>query len=167
MSNEQGSSPFNPELLMGLTVNDANSTEIIQIPEGEYIGVIGGIGADNFRSYDIRKGPNAGSKGYSLDMKVALNDEGGQLKEHLGREPEVRYSIMMDVTKDGTIDMGKGRNVGLGRLREAVGQNGTGRPWSFGMLGGQVVKVKVKHRIDNNVTPARTYAEVADVTKAS
>jgi len=83
----------------------------------------------------------------------------------LGREPKVRQSLMLDVRADGALEFGKGKNVGLGRVREALGQNSTGRPWSFPMLGGQLAKVKVKHRLDT--ATGRTYVEVTDVAKAS
>ena len=59
--------------------------------------------------------------------------------------------------------MGKGKNVALGRLREALGQNTPGKPWSFGMLVGQVAKVAVKHRITD---AGDTFAEVKRVLPA-
>jgi hypothetical protein len=136
---------FNPELFLNQTSDQANSTEYVLIPVGEYVGVIGPISADSFKSFDIKKGENAGKKAYRLDLKIDLNDETGALKELLGRAPSVTAGIMLDIKADGSLEFGKGRNVQLGRLREAVGQNSTGRPWSFGHLAGQPVKIKVVH----------------------
>jgi hypothetical protein len=62
--------------------------------------------------------------------------------------------------------MGKGKNVSLGRLREATGLNEKGRPFGFRMLVGQMARVRVKHRPDNK-NPEIVYAEVDAVTKPS
>lgn len=156
-------SAFNPELLLNQQTSDSNSTELLLHPEGEFIGVIRPISAESFRSFDIKKGERAGQKGYSLDLMFDTNDDDKSLEAYLGRKPAARYSTMLDIKPDGTIETGKGRNVGLGRLREALGQNGQGRPWSFGMLGGQPIRYKVKHRLDT--ASGQTFAEVADVSK--
>lgn len=156
---------FNPELFLNSTVNESNATELLPVPEGEYTAMSGPVSAESFRDFDIKKGQNAGKKGYSLDIEWTINDDGGVLKELLGREPKVRQGIMLDLGPGGVIDCGKGKNVALGRTREALGQNQAGRPWSFSMLGGQVAKIKVKHRLDAN--SGRTYVEVSDVTKAA
>ena len=63
-------------------------------------------------------------------------------------EPTVRQTIWLDLTESGSLDFGKGRNVGLGRLRDALGQNETGKPWQPGMMVGGVAKIKVTHSID-------------------
>lgn len=158
MSNET----FNPEVFLNVQTTEANSTELTLVPEGEYMAMTEPVTPESFRTFDIKRGDRAGQKGVALDVQFVINDDSGSLKELLGRAPKVKYGMMLDVRPDGTLEMGKGRNVGLGRLREAFGQNLTGRPWAFGQLGGQVAKIKVKHRIDNG----KTYAEVAEVTRA-
>ena len=154
---------FNPDVFLNTTVVESNATELLVVSEGEYTAISGGVTADNFRSFDIKKGDRAGQKGYSLDIEWNIEDTGGAIKATIGREPKVRQSIMLEISSDGTLVFGKGRNVSLGRVREALNQNQTGKPWSFSMLGGQIAKVKVKHRLD----PAtqRTYSEVADVSR--
>ena len=161
MSEVPAASPFNAELLMGTTISEANSTELIKVPEGEYIAVSEPINAESFKEFDIKRGERAGQKGLKLNVVWLINDDSGALKEMLGRAPKVTQGIMLDRGPQG-LEMGKGKNVGLGRLREALGQNKTGVPWSFSMLGGSVAKIKVKHRIDG----ADTYVEVSDVTAA-
>jgi hypothetical protein len=152
--------PFNAEQFMGTTITEANSTELIRVPEGEYIAVSDPVTAESFKEFDIRKGDRAGTKGVKLNIKWLINDENGSLKEHLGRAPTVIQGVMLDRSPGG-LEMGKGKNVQLGRLREALGQNQTATPWAFSMLGGQVARIKVKHRIDG----ADTYVEVSEVTK--
>ena len=84
------------------------------------------------------------------------------MKELLGRDKvTVRQGIMLDITDSGGLDMGKGRNIGLGRLREAIGLNTPGQPFSFSMVAGRVAKVNVSHRIDGE----NIYAEVKGVAK--
>jgi len=138
-------SVFNPELFLNTQTDASNSTEYVLVPVGEYVGIIEPISADSFKSFDIKRGENAGKKAYRLDLGIMLNDESGQLKELLGRPAKVTAGIMLDIKSDGSLEFGKGRNVQLGRLREAVGQNASGRPWSFGNLAGQPVKIKVIH----------------------
>ena len=154
---------FNAEALLNQQTTEANSTELLNVPEGDYTAVSDPVGADSFKEFDIKNGPNAGKKGLQLIVQWTINDDSGALREFLGRAPKIRQQIFLDRRDDGSMEMGKGRNVGLGQLREALGQNSTGAPWSFGMLGGQVAKVKVKHR---QLDDGRTMAEVAAVAKA-
>lgn len=154
-------SAFNAAAFMQTTVNEGNSTEVILLPEGEYVAVSGPINEDSFKSFDIKEGARAGEKFYRLDLIWDLEDSDGRLAEYLGRKPTARQSIGLDLTREGGIEMGKGRNVSLGRLREALGQNASGRPWSPVQLGGQAAKIKVKHRMDKK--NGQTYVEVVEV----
>lgn len=156
---------FNPELFLNTTVNESNSTELLPLPEGEYTAVSDAVNAESFNSYDIKKGERAGQKGYSLTVQWNINDEDGAIKNILGRKPTARQNLMLDIKSDGGLEFGKGRNVELGRLRAALGQNGDGAPWSFSMLGSQVAKIKVKHTVDQ--TTGRLYVNVVSVTKVS
>jgi len=40
----------------------------------------------------------------------------------------------------------KGKNIGLGRIREALGMNKPGEPFAFSMIAGRMAKVIVSHR---------------------
>jgi hypothetical protein len=66
---------------------------------------------------------------------------------------------MLDLTPGGGLDLGKGKNVGLGRLREAVRLNDSSKPFSFAQLPGQAARVTVSHRIDGE----DTYSEIKKV----
>ena len=145
-------SAFNPETFMNSTTNDANSTQYEQVPEGEYPGTIGAVT------------PRTTQTGKALlSVKWVVNDEG--VRQQLGMaEPSVFQTVWLDVTEQGGLDGGKGKNVQLGKLRDALGQNAAGKPWSPGMLIGGAAKIRVKHSIDkrDNVT---LNAEVSAVTK--
>lgn len=146
---------FNPEQFLDMTVTDSNDTKTIPVPVGEYIAIIEDV---KCRQWQSKKDPSM--SGLTLDIQWSLDD--ATVKELLGRDKiTVKQGIMLDMTDSGGLDMGKGRNVGLGRLRDALGLNTPGQPFSFSMLSGRVGKVKVEHRIDGE----NLYAEVKGVAK--
>lgn len=152
---------FNPELFLNTSHEEANSTELLPVPDGDYVAVSEPITEKSFIEYDIKNGERAGSKGLMLKVLWAINDEGGTLKEILGRTPKVGQTIMLDVKTDGNLEFGKGRNVELGRLRAALNQNGNGSPWAFSMIGGKVAKIAVKTEI--NKRDQKSYTNVTKV----
>lgn len=146
---------FNPDQFLDMTVTDSNDTKTIPVPAGEYIAIVEEV---KCRQWQSKKDPSL--SGLTLDIQWSLDDAG--VKETLGRDKvTVKQGIMLDITDSGGLDMGKGRNVGLGRLRDALGLNTPGQPFSFSMLSGRVAKVKVEHRIDGD----NLYAEVKGVAK--
>lgn len=144
---------FDPQSFLDQSTTDANSTVREPIPEGEYTAIVDKV---DVRSFQGTKDP---SKTYvSLDVTWAIDDEAVRQKTGLPK-PTCRQSLMLDLTEGGGLDMGKGKNVGLGRLREAVGLNAPGRPFSFRQLEGQVAKVFVTHR----ATDEAVYDEIKKV----
>ena len=134
------------------TANDITSTPV---PVGEYHGVIEKIIPRQWQSKDGTK------SGIAMDIFFLIEDH--LVKEHLGRDVVTcKMGLMLDTTPQGVLDMAKGRNIGLGRLREAVGKNTPGEAFSFGMLPGLSAKVNVTHRVsDNN----EVFAEIKSVSK--
>jgi hypothetical protein len=152
-------SMFNPDDFKGGTTTEQGSTVVVPCPVGEYVAKIEKV---DFRQNAGVKDPTKvytfGDLTYEID-----SDEVRRICER--DKVTVRQSIIIDVTPDGKgFDMGKGKNVGLNRVREAVGQNVAGQPWSPTMLEGKICKVRVKHRPDEN-DPTIQYAEVAAVAK--
>lgn len=151
---------LNVEQFLNTQVSDSNATKIVPIPDGEYQALIGPITKDSLRSFKIKNGPRAGQEGYSLDLEWEILDD--QVKALLKRDTvKVRQSVLLDI-ENGSLAFGEGRNITLGRVREAVNQNRAGQPWSFGMLSGQVAKIKVSQRVEGE----EIYNEVKGVTKA-
>ncbi len=66
---------------------------------------------------------------------------------------------MLDIDDAGRLKTGESANVGLGRLREAVGLNQPGQPFSLGMLQGRSLRFIVGHRADPN-DAAKIYEDV-------
>lgn len=142
---------FDADSFLAAAVSGSNSTKVTPCPIGDYMGVIEKVAARQWQSKD-------GSKtGISLDVFWLVEDEG--VKQTLGRtEVVVKQGVMLD-TIGGGLDMSEGKNVALGRLREATGTNDG--QFSFNMLPGQAAKISVEHR----VVGEDTYAEVKKVGK--
>lgn len=127
-------SVFNPDTFLNTTTTDANETTYTPVPEGEWQAVI----------KEIK--PRAAKENALLDIIWGVDEQ--EVIDATGmKNPIVRQSIFLDITDTGALDKGKGKNVQLGKLREAVGQNQNGKPWQPGMLVGQVAKIKVTHRM--------------------
>lgn len=129
-------SAFNPATFLNTESTQANDTVAIPVPEGEHPAAIKTIK------------PRVLDDGRAvLDVFWTVNSD--EARDATGQaEPFVRQSVWLDITESGGLDFGKGKNVTLGKLRDAVGQNQSGRPWAPGMLIGSAAIVKVGHSID-------------------
>ena len=147
---------FDPTTFLDATMTDANSTALVPCPEGEYQAIV--IDEPKIRQFSGTKDP---SKQYvALDLEWVIEDP--RVTDITQRKPtKVRQSIMLDFTESGALDMGKGRNVALGRLREAVNMNQPGQAFSFRKLQGAMAKVKVTHSVADDTI----YDEIRSVAR--
>lgn len=142
---------FDTESFLSASISGSNDTKVIPCPVGEYQAVIEKVDARQWQSKDGTK------TGVALDVTWLIEDQGA--KAVTGREQvSVRQGIMLD-TVGGQLDMSSGKNIGLGRLREAVNLNGDS--FSFMQLPGQMAKVEVSHR----VVGEDVFAEIKKVGK--
>jgi hypothetical protein len=145
---------FDPSTFLDVTINEANSTSSTPVPEGEYTAVAGEPAIREWRSQA------KGTSGLALDIPWTIDDS--RVKEITGRDTNVvKQGLMLDTTESGALATGKGQNVGLGRLREALDLNSPGKPFSFRMIQGQVARVSVKHRVDGD----QIFADVKGVAR--
>lgn len=145
---------FDAESFLNASVASSNDTKVIPVPVGEYMGIIDKVSARQWQSKDGTK------SGIALDVTWLVEDSG--VKQLLNRDTvTVRQGIMLDLTPQGGLDTAKGTNIGLGRLREAVGKNNEGETFSFNQLPGSAAKISVTHRIAND----DTFAEVKAVAR--
>lgn len=145
---------FDAQAFLESTVTEANDTKVVPVPQGEYTGLIDKLEAGQWQSKDGTK------SGFKISVTWAIDNP--EVKAFLGRDNvTVRQDIMLDVLEDGRLDTSKGKNVGLGRLREAVDLNQPGQPFSFNMLPGRVARIGVTHRVYND----DTFAEVKTVAR--
>jgi hypothetical protein len=126
---------------MNATYNEANSTKREANPVGEYPMKIDEVELETF------PGVKDPTKTYlKLKLRLEILDPG--VKAQLGRDKVVQFDDwLLDLTDGGGLDFGKGKNVRLGKVRDAVGQNVAGVPWAFPMLKGQVLKGKIEHEM--------------------
>jgi hypothetical protein len=137
------------------------STQLDPVPKGEFKAVSDPVSRESFSDFDYKRGDRAGQKGYRMTIHWKIDDESAG--EYNGRK--VRQQFIIDTTADGSgLDFGKGKNITLGRLRDALGQNQNGQPWGPSMLGSQVAKITVDQRLDPEDS-SKIYNEVTAVTK--
>lgn len=150
---------FDPNEFLNTTVTEAFDTKATPVPVGEYNAAI-----DKVESRAWVKKDDPSKSGITLEVFWSLDDAG--VKEALGRDKvTVKQGIMLDLTDEGKVDVAKGRNIGLGRLREALDLNVPGQPFAFSMLPGRVAKVSVSHRL-GDVKPGETEAPIYPEIKA-
>lgn len=149
-------SQFDPNAFLQATFEESNSTESIPIPVGEYPALVDKVDIVAWASRDGTK------NGLKLQLIWNIMDE--EVRTVTGRaENKVRQDIMLDLTEGGMLDMGKGMNVRLGKLREATGLNVPGEAFGFPMFAGRMAKVSIKHRAGEQ--PGELFAEVGAVAK--
>lgn len=150
-------SMFDPQAMLDATIEESMSTSVIPCPVGEYPATIKEV---KLRRWTSTKDPSLA--GIAADIFWSIDDQNVlQLLDR--KELVVKQGLMLDTTDTGGLDCGKGKNVSLGKLREAVNLNSPGRPFSLNQLPGRAAKVKVGHRPDNKDNSI-IYAEVNAVT---
>ena len=146
---------FDAQAFLDATVSSSNDTRIVPVPVGEYFGIIDKVAPRQWQSKDGTQ------SGIALDIVWLVED--AAVKQLLGRETVTcKQGIMLDLTPVGGLDLSSGKNIGLGRLREAVGKNQEGEAFAFSMLPGLSAKISVSHRTHGD----DTFAEVKAVAKA-
>lgn len=149
---------FDPNAFLEQTVAESNSTVSVPVPVGEYIAFVDDV---KVRQWTSKQDPS--KTGVAVDLSWQIDDE--NVKRLLERDKvTAKQGLMLDVTDEGGLDMGKGKNVSLGRVREAVGLNTPGQPFAFSMLKGKAAKIRIKHR-QNPENPEQIFAEVDAVAK--
>ena len=148
-------SEFDAESFMGREVNEHSETTYVPIPEGEYTALV------------ERVTPRGTTRNGSviLDVHWAVDDEG--VREATGMDnPIARQTLFIDL-ENGAIAFGKNKNVQLGRLRAALGQNQDGMSWSPMMLvGAGPATVKIEQRVSDD-DPDVIYTDVKRVVALS
>lgn len=155
-------SAFDPKAFLDVQTTEQGSTISVPIPVGEKLAVVEKVDTRTWQSKD-------GSKsGLALDVTWLIDDPA--TKALLGRDKVVvTQGLMIDLTESGAIDMGKGRNIALNRVRESVGLNEPGKPFSFRMLEGKVAKVVIGHRPSERPQdpPGTVFSDVVGVVRAA
>ena len=148
---------FDPNAFLEQVITEVGSTEATPIPAGEYLAFI-----DKKELTTWQKKDDPSVSGLKLKITWTLEDQA--VRDLLGRDKViVAQDIMLDLTDTGSLDMGKGRNVELNRLRAAIDLNVSG--FSFNQLDGRMARITVKHDPDKT-DPQKLYTRVKSVGHA-
>lgn len=134
------SSVFDPEAFLNSTTDQPSETQYTPIPDGDYRGLIDDVKLRQAKDSVI------------LDLMWHLLEVPQEVLTALGRDKAlVRQTLFLDI-ENGVLATGANRNVQLGKVRDAVGQNVSGQIWSPRMLKGAgpcVLRIVVKPRKDD------------------
>lgn len=142
---------FDASSFMNQQYDQPLETERKLVPPGEYQAMIGDFDENAFQTHDFeyKRGPNAGQAGSMTNFRIPFVIQDAKAASAVGREDGevIAYKqVTLDLDSNGALDFGVNRNVELGQVRAAVGQNNPG-PWSPGNLrGAGPVIIKVEHR---------------------
>ncbi len=154
-------SAFNPEAFLDAQITEVNEkrpplpTENPDDAAGLYTAVIGEI---TTASGTIGKGDRTGQPWIS--MVVPLRVQVPASLQAIGLPPELTLTdrAFLDLTPEGALDNGKGKNRQQRAYRDATGLNVAGQAFAWRMLSGKVVKVKINHELYNEAIQERVGA---------
>ena len=146
---------FNAEQFLDQVVEGAMDTRVVPCPEGDWQMEVKSYSARTWKSKDGTKA------GVALDLIWNVTDYTALTTAGVD-ELSCKQGIMLDITPEGKLDTGKGKNIRLGRLREALGLNEKDQPFSFALLTGRVAVGTVTHRTNDE---GEVFAEVKSVAK--
>lgn len=146
-------SVFDPQNFLDAQITDANEkrppvpTENPDTADGMYTALIGEI--KDTKSGTIGKGDRTGQPWLSVQVPLKLQIPASVQALGLPAEFQLTDGVFIDLTPSGAVDNSKGKNVRQRIYRDATGTNVPGEPFSWRMLQGKVVKVKVTHETYN------------------
>lgn len=141
------SSAFDPSAFLSATQTEVNEkrpllpTDNPASADGLYTAIVGEIKtADGI----IGKGDNTGKPWISMVIPLKI-DVPQQFQDSLKLPPQLTFTdrVFLDLTENNTIDNAPGKNRGQKAYREATGLNNPGEPFSWLMVQGRPVKIKV------------------------
>lgn len=151
---------FDANAFMNAVFTEATDTKLTPCPAGEYQAQIEKIEP---KSGTISKGERIGEPWASLNIAYTVSDQA--VAAITGRDKCTVYqSVMLDLTPQGGLEQGPGKNINLGRVREACNLNNPGQSFSPNQLIGQMVRVSVRH-VPSFRDPSMLVAEVNGVTR--
>lgn len=137
-------SQFDPALFLDATI-DQPSVKRPPLPAAmDFVGVIGEIKP---RTWVGKKDPTQG--GVVMDVQITIDLSAyPEVQKLIGLPKVVMFDgIMLDLTANGAIDNAPGKNRRLRLYREALDMNKPGDVFSFRMMQGRMVRVKIAHEV--------------------
>lgn len=146
---------LNTEEFLQTTTEESLDERLEPCPPGEWLAI---AGKPDVKDFTYKSGDREGETGYRMVIRWQIQDD--EAKRQVEREKlSVSQSVLLDLSDDGSaLDFGKGKNVGLGQIRAAIGQNTPGQTWSPAMIEGSPAKVVVAAGVYNNQPTAEVKA---------
>lgn len=127
---------FNAEQFLDMVMEEALSTRAIPIPPGTWEAQI--------HDLSIRTGVNKESGEPWRMLMVRWRFLSPEVQEITQREnPQITQSMFLQLSPQGGLLFGPNDNVELGRLRTALRQNESGKPWAPNHMKGQLAKLEI------------------------
>lgn len=136
-------STFDPSTFLDATITQ-ESVRRNPIPAG--LDLTGIIGEVKGRTWQGRADPS--KSGIVMDVPIEIDLTAYPDVQKVVGVPRITLTdgLMLDLTDAGTIDLAPGKNGKLRRYREALNMNKAGEPFSFRLMQGRMIKVKISHR---------------------
>lgn len=155
--------PFDPDTFMNQNVDQPLAENFTPIPTGDYQMMVGDFDRSAF---GVAKWTDkqSGEEREQITFECPMVLQAPEVAAKMQRDKLVStYRMFIDLDATGQIDASPDKNVKLGRLRKALGQNNPGLPWNFNMLKNQgPVMGRIGHREDKH-DKERKFAEVVSV----
>ena len=148
----EAASTFDPDLFQNISQEAEFSTEYVPIPENEYTGMIMKVEARQFTDGESGKVSTVMGITWRLSAE-GVDDADGKL---------VDQGVFLELNEADQLETGKGKNVPLGRLLEAINLNG--KPWSPSGLVGNIATVNVEQYPGKDKHEGRIFNRVKKVT---
>lgn len=158
-------SNFNVDNYLDSAISEP-STRRPALPAGlELIGTVGEPKGSETKFTDKKTGEERTSKVINIPVEIDLTMY-PEVRQQQGGIDKVTLtdSVFLDLTEAGTIDNSPGKNSKIRKWREATDLNAPGVSFTFRMLQGRRVKIKVSHRVD--ARDGEIYDQIGSVTKA-
>jgi len=157
-------SPFDPQQFLN-TPAGPMATQVSPSPEGNFVMH---INIDQpmegwFREVKWTDKDGNARSAPSCEIPIIITDDSA--RQIAGRDKLFsRYRFFLDLDKNGNLDTGPDRNVKLGQLRAALGQNND-PSWTLARLFTDKPFMGVNTQTQDRKDPSKKYAEVTRVTK--
>lgn len=130
--------PFDASSFMQTQMDEPLETEFKLVPVGEYSMTIGDFDHSAFEEikFTYKQGERKGEEGTMTKVTLPFIVQDDKVKAELNRDRVViPKQLILDISDTGGLDTGTNKNIELGRIRAAAGQNEAG-PWSISNLRG-------------------------------
>lgn len=144
-------SDFNPQDLLESTIDSALDVQRVKIPEGIWDAVINKVEVSN----GLAK--KDGKPWFRLDVTWEIINP--EVAEITGQDRVLSTQGVMLEVENGALAVGAGKNIGLGRLRQATGLNQAGVAFQLIHLQGQSARVVCKHNPSKD-DPSKVYVNL-------